>query len=94
MMKNEACHFWVKIKNMFKQNSKYRIVYLMFALLVFVYSSVYSFYKYTADIDKGMSLIGGIVYSVMAIFFIDDLYQFIKNRRLKKLNSEENSKRE
>ncbi len=72
---------------MFRHNSKYRLIYLIFILLFSALYSGYSFYKYAANIDKGISLIGGVVFGLMIVFQIDELYGFIKNKKLGTLNS-------
>jgi hypothetical protein len=71
---------------MFTQNSKYMLIYLILALLLFAFESVYCFCKYAVDIDKGMSLIGGIIFGLMSIFQVDEMYSFIKNKKSGKLN--------
>lgn len=75
---------------MFKQNSKYRLIYLILALLVFALGSSLAFYDY-AQKKEGIRLIGGIVFGLMAIFQVDDLYTFIKNKDSEKLNSADKS---
>jgi hypothetical protein len=71
---------------MFKQNSKYRHIYLTLALLVFALGSVMAFYDFVEKKD-GMKLFGGIVFGIMTIFKAEDLYVFIKNKKSEKLNS-------
>ncbi|MFM6925654.1 MAG: hypothetical protein ACKOU7_09160 [Ferruginibacter sp.] len=64
---------------MFRQNGKYRIIYLTLAVLVFALGSVFAFYDFSEKKD-GMRLFGGIVFGLMAIFQVDELYAFIKKR--------------
>ncbi|MBK8522258.1 MAG: hypothetical protein IPL54_15840 [Chitinophagaceae bacterium] len=64
---------------------KYRLPYLIFVIALFTYLTVRSFYKFSIGEDKGMSMIGGILYTGVIIYFAYDLYEFIKNK--KRINS-------
>lgn len=65
---------------MFKKNPKHRQIFLIFFIVVMIINSVMSFYQF-ADTKEGMKLTGGILFGVMAIIFIDDLYQLIKEQK-------------
>ena len=69
---------------MFKQNSKYRLHYLIVMFVLLVMITVFNFYDFYEKKD-GMKMIGGIVFGLMAIFYAYDLYEFIKNK--KRINS-------
>ncbi len=69
---------------MFKQNSKYRLHYLIVMSVLLVMITVFNFYDFYEKKD-GMKMIGGIVFGLMAIFYAYDLYEFIKNK--KRINS-------
>jgi hypothetical protein len=69
---------------MFKENSKYRLHFLVLMFVVFVIESVYNFFVFYEKND-GMRMIGGIVFGLMSIFYAFDLYEFIKNK--KRINS-------
>ncbi len=66
---------------MFKQNSKYRLHFLivMFVLLVIV--TVLNFYDFYEKNDW-MKMMGGIIFGVMAIVYAFRLYEFIKNKKI------------
>ena len=64
---------------------KYRLPYLIFVLAVFTYATVRSFYNFSIGEDKGMSMIGGMLYAGALIYYAYDLYEFIKNK--KRINS-------
>ena len=64
---------------------------MVFTLLIFTYLSVRAFYNFAIGYDKGMSLIGGILFGAGAIFQAADLYEFIKKKKLGKSNSAEKS---
>ncbi len=61
---------------------KYRLQYLILVIAVFTYLTVRSFYKFSIGEDKGMSMIGGILYAGAIIYFAYDLFEFIKNKKL------------
>ena len=65
---------------MFKKDSKYRLPFLIFMVLVHVLLSIMNFMEYNED-KRGMSLTGGIVFGLMAIFWADDFYQSYKNKK-------------
>jgi hypothetical protein len=65
---------------MYKQNSKYRWVSLTVGVLFFAYMSVNGFYEF-ANNNKGMKLVTGIVFGVMAIIYFVDLIAFIKKQK-------------
>ncbi|HRI25882.1 MAG TPA: hypothetical protein PLZ45_14485 [Ferruginibacter sp.] len=65
---------------MFKKNPRHRLIFLIFMILVLVADSVMNFLEY-AETHKGMKLTGGIVFGAMAIFFIDELVTFYKNKK-------------
>ena len=69
------------IKTMFKANSKSRLIYLTLALLVFALGSILAFYDFVEKKD-GMRLFGVIVFGVMAIFQAEELYVFVKNKKI------------
>ena len=64
---------------------KYRLPFLIFVIVVFTYLIVLSFYNFSIGEDKGMSMIGGILYAGAIIYYAIDLYEFIKNK--KRINS-------
>ena len=64
---------------------KYRLPFLIFVIVVFTYLTVRSFYNFSIGEDKGMSMIGGILYAGAIIYYAIDLYEFIKNK--KRINS-------
>ena len=66
---------------MFKANSKSRLIYLTLALLVFALGSILAFYEKKKKKD-GMRLFGVIVFGVMAIFQAEELYVFVKNKKI------------
>lgn len=66
---------------MVKQNSKYRLPYLIFVIAFFTYLTVRSFYNFSIGEDKGMSMIGGILYAGAIIYFAYDLYELIINKK-------------
>lgn len=65
---------------MFKQNSKYRLTFLILTTVVFVLGSVMNFYEFSEKKD-GMKMAGGIVFGVMAVVYVSDLYEFIKIKK-------------
>lgn len=74
---------------MFRQNSKYRLLFLILSVMVFGYQSVYGFYKFAnSDSDKGMRMIFGIVFGVIAIIYTVDLIAFIKSKKALKQGHE------
>ena len=87
----DYCHAEVRSISKYELNAwfmkKYRLPYLIFVLVVFTYLTVRSFYNFSIGEDKGMSMIGGILFGVMAIFNVEDLYVFIKNKKSERLNS-------
>lgn len=64
---------------------KYRLPFLIFVIVVFTFLTVRSFYNFSIGEDKGMSMIGGILYAGAIIYYAIDLYEFIKNK--KRINS-------
>ena len=66
---------------MFKANSKSRLIYLTLALLVFALGSILAFYDFVEKKD-GMRLFGVIVFGVTAIFQAEELYVFVKNKKI------------
>ncbi len=74
---------------MFKPNSKYRLFFLIFAVSIFAYQSVNGLYGFANNhSDKGMKMIFGIVFGVMAIIYFVDLIVFIKNKKALKQGNE------
>ncbi|MGB4774755.1 MAG: hypothetical protein WBP45_06270 [Daejeonella sp.] len=74
---------------MFKQNSKYRLLFLILVVLVFGYQSVNGFYKFANnDSDQGMRMIFGIVFGMMTIIYTVDLIAFIKSKKALKQGHE------
>ncbi|MEO6540016.1 MAG: hypothetical protein ABIN74_03450 [Ferruginibacter sp.] len=69
---------------MFKQDSKYRLHFLVLMVALLVIESVFNF-SYFYQKNDGMRMIGGIVFGVLAIVYAHDLYEFIKNK--KRINS-------
>ena len=69
---------------MFKQNSKYRLQFLIFFVVLLVIFTVMNFIDYVEKKD-GMKLTGGIVFGVLALVYTHDLYEFLKNK--KRINS-------
>ena len=69
---------------MFKQNSKYRLHYLIVMFVLLVSVTVFNFYDFYEKKD-GMKMIGGIVFGLMTIAYGFDLFEFIKNK--KRINS-------
>ena len=65
---------------MFKQNSKYRFLFLIVMLVLLTFVSVMNFYNFYEKKD-GMKMIMGIVFGVMAIDYAFRLYGFIKNNK-------------
>ncbi len=65
---------------MFKKNPAYRLIFLIFIILVLIADSVLNFIQYQ-ETKEGMKLTGGILFSLMTIFFADELYRFIKNKK-------------
>ena len=65
---------------MFKQNSKYRFLFLIVMLVLLTFVSVMNFYNFYEKKD-GMKMMGGIVFGVMAIVYAFRLYGFIKNNK-------------
>jgi pilus assembly protein TadC len=61
--------------------NKYRLPFLIFVIVVFIYLTVRSFYNFSIGEDKGMSMIGGILYAGAIIYYAIDLYEFIKNKK-------------
>jgi small neutral amino acid transporter SnatA (MarC family) len=72
---------------MFKQNSKYRLIYLCFVTLVFAAGTIYYLYQFGVQ-KKGMEIIGGVGFGIMAIFKIAELIEFIKNKKALKQGHE------
>ena len=72
---------------MFKENAKYRWVVLMLGAILFAYASLNGFYEF-ANNNKGIKLITGIVFGVMAIIYFVDLIIFIKNKKALKQGNE------
>lgn len=68
---------------MFKQNSKYRGGFLIFAFLAVTTNSVFNFLQF-ADKNDGMKMIGGIIFGILAIFYIGDIYEFYKIKKASK----------
>ncbi len=67
---------------MFKPNSKYRLFFLVLAVLIFAYQSVNGFYAFANNYtNKGMKMIFAIVFGILAIIYFVDLIAFIKNRK-------------
>jgi|APGre2960657404_1045060.scaffolds.fasta_scaffold40947_4 pilus assembly protein TadC len=60
---------------------KYRLPFLIFVIVLFTYLTVRSFYNFSIGNDKGMSMIGGILYAGAIIYYAIDLYEFIKNKK-------------
>jgi hypothetical protein len=71
--------YFDKSIDMFKQNSKYRLVYLILAFAVFAFGSALAFYDYY-DAKQGMKLFGGIVFGLMTIFQGRELYNFWRHK--------------
>jgi hypothetical protein len=69
---------------MFKQNSKYRLHFLILMFVLLVIVTVFNFYDFYEKKD-GMKMIGGFVFGLMAIGYAHDLFEFIKNK--KRINS-------
>ncbi len=69
---------------MFKKNPKHRLIFLIFIIVVLTIDAVMNFYQYREE-KEGMKLTGGILFGAMALFFINELYTFIKNQ--KRINS-------
>ncbi len=65
---------------MFKKNPKYRLIFLIFIIVILITDSVMNFYQYR-EAKEGMKLTGGILFGAMALFFIDELYTHIKNQK-------------
>ena len=74
---------------MFKRDSKYKLIFLILKAFIFTYMSVNGFYAFANNhSDKGMKMIGGILFGVMAIIYIVDLIEFIKNKKALKAGHE------
>lgn len=69
---------------MFKKNSKYRFPYMILTSVVFLTGSVHNFFRFYKEKD-GMSMIGGMVFGVLALVYTYDLYEHLKNK--KRINS-------
>ena len=67
---------------------KYRLTYLICAVVVMLVGSIMWFYDFATEKD-GMKLIGGIVWAVMALFYIEDLYLFYKKRKSEQVKIEQ-----
>jgi hypothetical protein len=58
------------------------MLFLILGVLVFGYQSADGFYKFANNYpDKGMSMIGGMVFGVMAIIYFVDSIAFIKSKK-------------
>lgn len=68
---------------MFKQNSKYRGVFLVFAVMFFATISVIKFLDFVAE-KNGMKLITGIFFGIAAIFYLGEIYKFNKIKKASK----------
>ncbi|HQW85172.1 MAG TPA: hypothetical protein PK987_11940 [Ferruginibacter sp.] len=58
----------------------YKIICLIITPVVFAFESVYNFslfYKY----KEGMSMIGGIVFGAMFLFYSNDLYEYFFEKK-------------
>jgi hypothetical protein len=60
---------------------KNKLPMLLLTALAFLLISVWKFYDYAVGIDKGMSLVGGIIFGILALVYIHDLYEFMKNKK-------------
>ena len=65
---------------MFKPGSKYHGVFLVLFTGLLTFSSAMNFYSFSTS-KKGMELTGGIVFGVMAIIYVTDIYEFYKNKK-------------
>lgn len=67
---------------MFKRDSKYKLIFLILKAFIFTYLSVNGFYAFANNhSDKGMKMIGGIIFGIAAIFFSVEVYNFLKNNK-------------
>ena len=69
---------------MFKPNSKYRLHYLIVTVVLLIMVTVFNFYDFYEKKD-GMKMIGGIVFGLMTIFQVEELYVFIRNKNAEKV---------
>ena len=65
---------------MFKQDSKYRLHFLIIMVVAHVFLSIINFMEFDQS-NKRIEMIGGIVFGGMAIFWAIDLYEFLKNKK-------------
>lgn len=61
--------------------------YLIAKAVAFIIGSVMWLYRYSEDAMK-MDLFGGVVFGVLAVFGIEELYLFYKNRKSERVKSE------
>mgnify|MGYP000990147553 FL=1 len=73
-----------KAGGMFKQNSKYRLRYLIVMFVLLITSTVLNFYDFY-ERKNGMSMIGGIVFGLIMIAHGFNIFELIRNK--KRINS-------
>lgn len=67
---------------------KYKQAYHISAIAVFLIGAIMWFYDFATEKD-GMKLIGGILWALMALFQIEELCLFYKNRKSEQVKSEQ-----
>ena len=65
---------------MFKKDSKYRLHYLIVMIVLSAMVTIFKFYDFYEK-KNGMSMIGGIVFGLMMIVYVFDLFEFFKNKK-------------
>lgn len=58
---------------MFKKNPKHRFIFLVLTLVIFLAVAISFFYEYDAN-KVSMKLNGGILFLLMAVFQVKELY--------------------